>query len=276
MYKAIAVDLDKTTLRTDCSLSPYTIGVFDAAKRAGVEIVICTGRSVREIWQHAADLPCGRYMVALNGAQIFDNQLQRPIAHQSIDRRIATEMVSYLQQKRHLYYQMYSGDVLYTTPQNRDVLEQCGMAPEDYDMTKDALCVEPKLMEKLEAEALAADKFLTMTPFAMVADRIKADFETMPGLNFTRSDGNNLEVMPKGVNKGTGLCRVMKLLGLEKQQMIAFGDSENDLPMFSQVGLCVAVGNASETVKKAAHRIAGDNEADGVARVIEEFFLLPH
>lgn len=83
----------------------------------------------------------------------------------------------------------------------------------------------------------------------------------------------NLEVNAPGVTKGRGLLALAAELGLDRRQVMACGDSGNDLEMIRAAGLGVAMGNASPDVLAAADVITLDNNHDGVAAAIETYVL---
>jgi HAD superfamily hydrolase (TIGR01484 family) len=83
-----------------------------------------------------------------------------------------------------------------------------------------------------------------------------------------------LEVMSAKVSKGKALSGVIKQLGLSKDEVIAFGDEENDLPLFSAAGFSVAPANGKENVRAAASAVCGHVNDDGVAAWLEDFFRL--
>ena len=83
----------------------------------------------------------------------------------------------------------------------------------------------------------------------------------------------NIEVNAAGVNKGSGLVELGKRLGIEREEIMAFGDGDNDEPMLREAGFGVAMANAEEKVKATADYITGSNEEDGVAKAIERFVL---
>jgi HAD superfamily hydrolase (TIGR01484 family) len=83
-----------------------------------------------------------------------------------------------------------------------------------------------------------------------------------------------LEVMDAKVSKGQGLSFAMERLSLKREEVIAFGDEENDIPMFAGAGFSVAPSNAKDTVKAKADLVIGSNVEDGVAVFLEEFFAL--
>jgi Cof subfamily protein (haloacid dehalogenase superfamily) len=117
-------------------------------------------------------------------------------------------------------------------------------------------------------------KFLMMEDgdyLAMVEPKVKAAM----GKNFSiyRSDPFFLEVLPKGIDKAQSLERLLEVLGLTKEQMIACGDGYNDLTMIKYAGLGVAMENAVLPVRSAADYITASNNDDGVGLVVEKFML---
>ena len=81
----------------------------------------------------------------------------------------------------------------------------------------------------------------------------------------------NIEVNAAGVNKGTGLVNLGSRLGIKREEIMAFGDGDNDTVMLKEVGFGVAMANGEPQVKEAADYITLSNEEDGVAQAIERF-----
>ena len=92
-------------------------------------------------------------------------------------------------------------------------------------------------------------------------------------LSISDSMGTNLEINAPGVNKGMGLIQLGRLLGIEREEIMACGDGLNDLAMLRAVGFGVAMANGNEEVKKYADYVTGSNDEDGVAKAIEKFVL---
>src|SRR5690625_9658 len=98
---------------------------------------------------------------------------------------------------------------------------------------------------------------------------VNEQLKTYEGLELTNSLPTNIEVNPHGVNKASALVRVCKELGITMEEVMAVGDSMNDIKMIEQAGIGVAMGNAQEKVKVAADFITAANDDDGVAKAIE-------
>ena len=95
----------------------------------------------------------------------------------------------------------------------------------------------------------------------------------MGGFAIVSSEANNLEVSDEGATKGLALLELGRMLGLEKSQVMACGDSENDLAMLEAVGLGVAMGNAPLAIQQKAAAVTATNDEDGVALALEKYVL---
>jgi hydroxymethylpyrimidine pyrophosphatase-like HAD family hydrolase len=78
-----------------------------------------------------------------------------------------------------------------------------------------------------------------------------------------------LELTPRDVSKWTGLCALARLLDLPESSICAVGDQTNDLPMLREAGMAVAMGNAVDAVKQAAHWVTASCEEDGLVAVVD-------
>ena len=78
-----------------------------------------------------------------------------------------------------------------------------------------------------------------------------------------------LEVIPSQINKGQGIRSICSVLGIQTQDVIAFGDAENDIPMLREAGIGVAMGNAADAVKAEADYVTHSNNEDGIAAALE-------
>jgi len=92
-------------------------------------------------------------------------------------------------------------------------------------------------------------------------------------LQVTNSSPTNLEVNPYGISKANALEKVCERIGITMDNVMAVGDSLNDIAMIESAGIGVAMGNAQETVKKAADWVTNTNNEDGVAKAILQFVL---
>ncbi|MFJ8111712.1 HAD family hydrolase [Streptomyces sp. NPDC096132] len=261
--KLVATDLDGTLLRSDGTLSQRTRAALSAAERAGIPVVLVTGRPPRSvpallerIGPHA--------VIAANGATVHspDGSIVRasPIRlHTAL--RLAQRMRAAI-------------------PGVSFALEfdgAFGHEPAYPDWSFDDEAVElVGSVEKILAHAapggpllktLAHHPALPLDAFYEQARRIAGrDAET------THSTGLSLvEFSAPGVTKASTLLAWSDRLGVAGHQIAAFGDMPNDLPMLGAVGHSYAMSNAHPDVLAAAGRRAPSNDEDGVAQVLEGF-----
>ncbi len=141
--------------------------------------------------------------------------------------------------------------------------EHAWLNPDNIEMSLDDLLGAP------------AVKLLIRKPGARSADLLAA-LEPHVGLvgDLTYSTNNGLiEVLPIGISKATGVDEVARPLGVSAEDVVAFGDMPNDVPMLRWAGLGVAMGNAHPEALAAADEVTASNTDDGLARVLERWWL---
>ncbi len=127
--------------------------------------------------------------------------------------------------------------------------------------------------KKLEEEERALDKVQGI--FLTIEEKNEAwkMLEQIPGITITGALKNNIEVGLGGVNKGMGLIRLGKILGISREEIMACGDGMNDYDMINEVGFGVVMENGREELKAIADFVTKTNEEDGVAYAIEKYVL---
>ena len=83
----------------------------------------------------------------------------------------------------------------------------------------------------------------------------------------------DLEITHRKAEKGDALLFLSARLGINREETMAVGDSDNDLSLLQRAGLAIAMGNASPHIKEAADYITEDNEHDGAAKAVSRFLL---
>ena len=93
------------------------------------------------------------------------------------------------------------------------------------------------------------------------------------GVSFVSGGIGNIEIIRKGAGKGSALLKLGELLGIEASEIMAVGDSENDLDMIRKAGLGVAMANSEEILFRCADVRTGSNDEDGAAAAVERYAL---
>jgi Cof subfamily protein (haloacid dehalogenase superfamily) len=271
--KALALDLDGTILRPDSTLSGRMVSALWACMDRGIRAILCTGRSVEAAESYRAKLGAEGPMVYYNGAEVVDMPGNRVLDAVLL----APDMAEYcidLSRRMGVYFQMFlpgnekdPRDILITeTPGERLEMyrKRTGLNVVFGDL-KDALVT-------LGHKGCIKAMFLADVP---ALDTLKSLLEKQFShrIYLARSYETFLEVMAGGVSKGRGLERALEYRGLRPDEVLAFGDEENDLPLFKAAGFSAAPANAKEVVRAAADLVIGPNSEDGVAAFLEDAIL---
>ena len=271
--RMIALDLDGTLLTSDKVLTDRTKDVLRRAIEQGIVVLPATGRPLSGIPKEVMEFPGVRYAVTANGARIVD----------SLEGRILYEdQVSYENGKKVLeicgkydaLLEVYYNGVGYT---EESALNRLGDFVPRVPMAAYILNTRQpveNVTELFNRKKLPTDKVQAI--FSSEEDCKKAWKEVedhILDIEITGALCNNIEVNAKGVNKGKGILMLGKILGIEREEIMAFGDGRNDTAMLQEAGLGIAMSNAVEEAKAAADEVTLSNDEEGVAAAIEKYVL---
>ena len=130
--------------------------------------------------------------------------------------------------------------------------------------------LQPSVVSDLLADGEEPNKIMLIGSMDQASDvllRMRESIRTFSNATFSKT--NYLEILPAGVNKAKALAVLTEVLGLNLSQVAAIGDAPNDLEMLSEVGLAIAMGNASSEVKVIAKWVVGTNDEAGVAQAVQ-------
>jgi Cof subfamily protein (haloacid dehalogenase superfamily) len=271
--KALALDLDGTTLAPGAVLTERTIRAVNACREKGLQIIIATGRAIEAAERFRIPLCAEGPMVYFNGAVVADMPGAKILSATLLDLEAVNFCVD-LSRSTGTYYQVFLPGTT-ANPRQRLVAERPGA---ERDMYHNHTGIQAEIGDLKEAVAAPGLKGCIKTMFLAepeVQDAIRPKIEERFGdkLYIARTLRTFLEIMNPNVSKGEGLRVALQRRGLEASQVIAFGDEENDLPMFGAAGFAVAPANAKESVRNAADLVIGPNTEDGVAAFLEKTFL---
>ncbi|MGD1816801.1 MAG: Cof-type HAD-IIB family hydrolase [Pleomorphochaeta sp.] len=261
--KAIILDLDGTLLNPQLTISEDTKNTLIQLRKSGVLIIIATGRTPQTAIPMTKDLNINVPMVLANGALIFD-----PLTEQIIDTiSISENTVSYLFD---LSKQLSKSLNIYTP--NNIYLEDDKIRPYMMESGDSGSNLLPHSKLDLSNEKVLKCEFygkgegVNKELINLIKEKSKVlDDE----LYVTSAHINYLEILNKQVNKYSGIINVLNKLGLKDNEVLAFGDSHNDLEMLDKLPNSVAMGNAGDNVKQVAKYVTKLNSEDGIAYFIK-------
>ncbi len=260
-YKLIAIDLDDTLLDDNLTIPER---VSDAVKKAvdlGIYVVLCTGRIPKSTRKFYDALGLDTLMISTGGAEIYD-ATNTSVYSRTVDPALVKRLMQYAQNNG-LHFQVYiDGDLIFREKNK-------------YALSYEQICgltgvVKPDLMEM---ETVVTPKVLFISDFERMDDIQASAEEAFPMLNIKRSKPTYVEFSTPGVSKGDALKFVAEYYGINREEIIAVGDAEIDIPMIEFAGLGVAMANATPVTKQAADALCPSNNEGGVADVIQKYIL---
>jgi Cof subfamily protein (haloacid dehalogenase superfamily) len=265
----IATDVDGTLLDDDERITARTRAAVHAAVDSGAHFVLATGRPPRWVAPVVDALGLAPMAVCANGAVIYDPSTDRILSARTLSPELLAELAE-------VATRVIPGAGLAVervgrsahdaaTPQfvSSPGYEHAWLNPDNTEVSVEDLLSAPavKLLIR-KAGARSADMA------AALAKHIGLEGD------LTYSTNNGLiEVVPLGVSKATGVEEVARPLGITAEDVVAFGDMPNDVPMLRWAGLGVAMGNADPEAIEAADEVTAPNTDDGLARVLERWWL---
>ncbi|MDR3302021.1 MAG: Cof-type HAD-IIB family hydrolase [Spirochaetaceae bacterium] len=271
--KAIAVDMDGTVLLPGAELSDRTIAVFKRFMERGLGVIIATGRSVQSAEPFRAALGAEGAMVYFNGAELVAMPEQKILHRAFLPHDIAVEC-ALIARRREIHFHVFFSD-------NEDsileslVAENPSAAATVYKNRTGLDFQFENIYERLCApQPPVCIKGLFIDEPAGL-EEIRAELKSKFGgrVNIVKSADTFLEILNVDASKGNTLVLAMKERGVHANEIIAFGDEENDLSMFAVAGFACAPSSAPEYIKAAADLVIASNAENGVAEFLEHNFF---
>ncbi|MDR2922232.1 MAG: Cof-type HAD-IIB family hydrolase [Treponema sp.] len=270
--KAIAVDLDGTALLPDTSMGERTVRCLRGLAGRGIQVIVCTGRAIESSQRYYSAIGATGPMVFFNGAEVADVPDVKIIS----SNLMGLDVVDYgidLARSMDIHYQVFfpplqgaSWEALLIEKQRPEAemyRNHTGIVPVVTDLKAE--------IAKPETKGCIKAMFIC-DPSLHDEIRLKIRERFGDSIYMARSYPTFLEIMNTGVSKGEGLKTVMECRGLKPEEIIAFGDEENDLPMFGVAGFSAAPSGAKEKIRQAADFVFGSNAEEGLAVFLEDLF----
>ncbi len=265
----IATDVDGTLLNTQERITPRTRDAIRAAVAAGATFVLATGRPPRWIPPVVEELGFAPMAVCANGAVVYDAAADRVVSAQTLPVDVLTELAE-------IAVRVVPGAGLAAerigrtahdsaTPQfvSAPGYEHAWLNPDNTEVSYQDLLSAPAV--KLLVRKLGMSS-------AELAAALTKHVGLLGDITYSTNDGL-VEISPVGITKALGVEEVARPLEICAEDVVAFGDMPNDVPMLRWAGHGVAMGNAHPEAIAAANEITTANDDDGLARVLERWWL---
>lgn len=257
----IATDLDGTLLCSNTNISKENLDAIKRLNEKGIKIAVLTGRTFYEI---PAELRgCGYidYFVYSNGAGIDDSKM-KTVYYNPIEKSTAKQIFDILSSYE-TFIELYSNKTPFVDKRKFSV-EHFRYYKIDRDfipeMHKSRKAIS-NLSEIMDSDLYNIEMFDVFfrnnDERESCYNRIFHEFDS---IEITSSMSNNLEIMNKGINKGTGLKKLCRAAGYNLADVIVIGDSKNDITAFKTAKKRYAVSNACDEIKAMANKIICSND----------------
>ena len=256
--RLIALDLDGTTLNDDKHISKGNREALEEAVEQGVNVVIATGRAYSALPEDVFTVKGIQYVLTSNGAAITDLRQGKTIYENCLSAEAVESAVEVFRQYDFMLEAFTGGGAFI----DRKI----------YDGMKNSKFGYRHVEYVLETRKPVDDIYQFILDHKEHIENLNVVFEhpedremmrevmgKIPDTTLTTAFSNNLELE--------------KILGVKPEEMMAIGDSPNDMAMMELAGMPVAVGNAKPEVKDIAKYVSASNKEDGVAEAVRKFVL---
>jgi Cof subfamily protein (haloacid dehalogenase superfamily) len=275
IYRLLAIDIDGTLVNSRDELTPDTQEALIRAGRAGIQVVLATGRRYSRTLHLVEPLGIDVPLITAGGALVKDPKDHRTLHKTPFDPQLLRQILRLIDQGGYdpllcadtfaEGFDFYLARAKVKTPELQEYL----------DLNSNDGRIWPNLISNPPPDVFsvftmgAKDQMLILEQIlhGTLSGRI-----TTHVLRSPRYRGFLAEIAPAGVSKWSGVKRLAESLGIEEAEICAVGDDVNDIPMIRAAGLGVAMGNALPEVKAAADRVAPTHDENGLVQVVEWLF----
>lgn len=261
----IVSDLDDTLLDRQGRISPRNEEAIRRAVAKGAKVTLATGRMAKTSRKYARELALDVPIITYHGALVEQALSGEVLYRKVIPTELAAEILEYLA-KRNIYNLVFLKDEVFAQKTNT--------YSEDYGKMIGFEVKETDIGKLLGHETEGFEKILCIgEPEKLSLLRVELGKKYASRLYFTSSRDYYLDILHEGVNKWIALRALADQWQIRTEEIMAIGDSLNDIEMISSAGIGVAVENAIPQIKEIADYITSSNIEDGVAKAIERFVL---
>ena len=273
-YKLICVDMDGTLLNSKHKISKTSQSTLRKAHDMGVHVVISTGRTYVDAAAYSDLIGLNSPIIACTGAIIKEKHGDHVIHKSVIDEELCKHLLKIFEKHNvkpifNSVYKIYCGDLILKI--GMELFKIRGFINRNVKLNY--IRDEEKWFDVFKHEKNNIIKCEIMNRNRKKIHNLRKELENMNGIEITSSSNHNIEITKKGASKGRAIEILANYYNIKKEEIIAIGDSDNDLSAIEFAGMGVAMGNANEKLKKKSNFVTDSNDNDGVAKVVDKFIL---
>lgn len=265
MIKLLCLDIDGTLLNSRKELPEENVEAVRWAANKGVVTVLASGRSMQGVRPILKGLGCEKNAVCLDGGLILYKGCI--IYRKYMDLHMIYQVLQVSEKYHTQVFATSTTGNLTAGNLTARIMEEAekGSMSGTYDFCQSYQEMRERMKDndiiKMAVQDFTGENFR----------QTRQQLERIPTLSILRSDTYFLDIIPADSGKEKGIRILADYLRIAQEEIMCIGDNENDLEMLQAAGLSVAMGNASEEVKKKADVITEDNDHAGVAKAIYQY-----
>lgn len=267
--KLVASDLDGTLLNKNKEITPRLFQALEKLNELGILFVPATGRPFGTVPQAIKELPFLKYVITSNGAAIYDAAEEKNIIENYLLPE-AVDAVMEIARELPVITEYFIEGKAYIAKNVYDDLTPFCLTESHVAYIKNSRIPVEDFWTEMKQNATVLENINLV--FADMALR-KETWDRLKGLGLasvTAATTKNIEITSLSATKAKALKKLCEVLGLTRENVLAMGDGDNDMPMIRFAGIGVAMANGEEHIKQAADIIADDCDDFGAAKILEQ------
>lgn len=276
--KLVLADVDGTLVTHDKVLTARAIASAEELRRAGVAFALTSGRPPRGMQMFVAPLQLVQPLAAFNGGCFLRPDLT--IIEQHVLSRGVIEPILALIASHQLDAWIYRGSDWFVRDLHAPHVDReqwtVKFAPivvPDFTCVMDDVLKIVGISDDLEAVARCEADVQRQFTREVRCNQTTPQRDEASGVFAARSQPYYLDVTHPDANKGAVVHALARMLNIDPHEIATLGDMPNDISMFEQSGVSIAMGQSSDEVKRAATHVTSSSEEEGFASAIERFVL---
>jgi len=289
MYKLVAIDLDGTMLNSYGEVTENTKRVIKETMKKGTEVIIASGRTMDSIKNIAQEIGSNKYMIAGNGAIVYDIKNKKIIYERYIPKSKALDIIKICDDNS-ITYSVYTNKTIVAESLRYNILYYYRENLKKEESKKTSITIVESIYDYIKNLQDDSEKVMKI----MICDENKSVFNSIirkmqdieelevldvshmsrkvikNGTEDVSIDYFYTEVSMENVDKWFALEFLMDKLNINKEELVTIGDNVNDREMIKNAGYGVAMGGSTPKVTEIANYVTDDNNHEGVAKALEK------
>ncbi|MGN0342730.1 MAG: Cof-type HAD-IIB family hydrolase [Roseburia sp.] len=268
MIRLIGLDLDGTVLNSKKQITEYMRSVLITAIKKGIHIVPVTGRPYHGIPKQILEIPGIRYIITTNGAITLDYQNGKLLRQKSITKEVCEQILNNTAGLP-IIREIFANGYGYETRGDFEIFLKHVQGKPIQSYVEQSRVPVDDIHRFLKELPVGIDEISLMGIPGSLREDILEFLSEIKNVRVVHQTPGELEINAYEADKGFAILELGHMLGIRREEMMAIGDSNNDIGLLKSVGLPVAMGNASKEIKEIADFITLDHDHDGAAEAIK-------